>query len=463
MNKVLNKFSRYTREFKYNLKLAYPVMIGMLGHIFVQFIDNVMVGQLGTAELAAISLGNSFVFIAMSIGIGFSQAITPLIAEADGAKKDKVISSIFEHSFMICLILGLILFTIVFLNRNLLYSMNQPIEVVELASPYLFWVSFSLISIVTFQSFRQFADGLSFTKAAMYSTLLGNVINVILNFFLIFGLWIFPKLGVEGAAIGTLISRICMLIFIVVYLKLHKKLSKYIKRFFPSKVQIKRVKKIIYLGLPSALHSFFEVAFFISAVWMSGIIGKNSQAANQIALNLASMTYMVALGVGVAAMIRVGNQRGMMNFIKLREVALSTLLLIIIVDILFCIIFLIFNDYLPLLYLDPNNANNLTDVNEVIQIASRLLIIAGVFQLFDGIQAVVLGALRGMQDVNIPAFIIFLSYGLIGFPTSYFLGFYTSLSVVGIWIGLMTGLFSSSLFLFLRFNYLSKKTIRLND
>ena len=463
MNKVLNEFSRYTREFKYNLKLAYPVMIGMLGHIFVQFIDNVMVGQLGTAELAAISLGNSFVFIAMSIGIGFSQAITPLIAEADGAKKDKVISSIFEHSFMICLILGLILFTIVFLNRNLLYSMNQPIEVVELASPYLFWVSFSLITIITFQSFRQFADGLSFTKAAMYSTLLGNVINVILNFLLIFGLWIFPKLGVEGAAIGTLISRICMLTFIIVYLKLHKKLSVYINRFFPSKVQIKRVKKIIYLGLPSALHSFFEVAFFISAVWMSGIIGKNSQAANQIALNLASMTYMVALGVGVTAMIRVGNQRGMMNFIKLREVALSTLLLIIIVDILFCFIFLIFNDYLPLLYLDPNNANNLTDVNEVIQIASKLLIIAGVFQLFDGIQAVVLGALRGMQDVNIPAFIIFLSYGLIGFPTSYFLGFYTSLSVVGIWIGLMTGLFSSSLFLFLRFNYLSKKTIRLND
>tara|TARA_Y100001935_G_scaffold108032_1_gene89702 strand:- start:146 stop:1537 length:1392 start_codon:yes stop_codon:yes gene_type:complete len=462
MSIVLKGISRYTREFKYNLKLAYPVMIGMLGHTFVQFIDNIMVGQLGTAELAAISLGNSFVFIAMSIGIGFSQAITPLIAEADGAKKDNDISRIFEHSFLICLILGLILFTVVFSNRNLLYSMNQPVEVVELASPYLFWVSFSLISIVTFQSFRQFADGLSFTKAAMYSTLLGNVINVILNFFLIFGLWIFPELGVEGAAIGTLISRLCMLTFIVIYLKLHKKLSKYIKRFFPSKVQIQRVKKIIYLGLPSALHSFFEVAFFISAVWMAGIIGKNSQAANQIALNLASMTYMVALGVGVAAMIRVGNQRGMMNYIKLREVALSTLLLIIIIDIFFCLIFLIFNDYLPLLYLDPGDSKNLTDVNEVIQISSKLLIIAGVFQLFDGIQAVVLGALRGMQDVNKPALIIFLSYGLIGFPTSYFLGFYTSLSVVGIWIGLMTGLFSSSLFLFLRFNYLSKKTIRLN-
>lgn len=463
MIKVLNNFSIYTREFKYNLKLAFPVMIGMLGHTFVQFIDNIMVGQLGTAELAAISLGNSFVFIAMSIGIGFSSAITPLVAEADGAKKDDDISRIFEHSFMICLILGIVLFLSVFLNRNLLYSMNQPLEVVELASPYLFWVSMSLITIVTFQSFRQFADGLSFTRAAMYSTLVGNAINVILNFFLIFGFWIFPKLGVEGAAIGTLISRICMLTFIIFYLKLHKKLSKYIKKFFPIKVEIKRVKKILYLGLPSALHSLFEVAFFVSAVWMSGFIGKNSQAANQIALNLSSMTYMVALGVGVAAMIRVGNQRGMMNFKKLREVALSTLFLIIIIDIFFCLIFLTFNDSLPLLYLDPSNPSSFSDVSEVLKIASNLLIIAGVFQLFDGIQAVVLGALRGMQDVTKPAIIIFFSYGILGFPISYTLGFYTSLEMVGIWIGLLSGLFFSSLFLFLRFNYLSKKIIALND
>ena len=463
MIKVLNDFSKYTREFKYNLKLAFPVMIGMLGHTFVQFIDNIMVGQLGTAELAAISLGNSFVFIAMSIGIGFSSAITPLVAEADGAKKEDDVSRIFEHSFLICLILGIVLFLSVFLNRNLLYSMNQPIEVVELASPYLFWVSMSLITIVTFQSFRQFADGLSFTRAAMYSTLVGNAINVILNFFLIFGFWIFPKLGVEGAAIGTLISRICMLTFIIFYLKLHKKLSKYIKKFFPSKVEIKRVKKILYLGLPSALHSLFEVAFFVSAVWMSGFIGKNSQAANQIALNLSSMTYMVALGVGVAAMIRVGNQRGMMNFKKLREVALSTLLLIIIIDIFFCFIFLTFNDYLPLLYLDSSDPSGFNDVSEVLKIASNLLIVAGVFQLFDGIQAVVLGSLRGMQDVIKPAIIIFFSYGILGFPISYTLGFYTSLGMVGIWIGLLSGLFFSSLFLFLRFNYLSKKIITLND
>ena len=462
MSYIINKFSKYTREFNYNLKLAYPVMIGMLGHTFVQFVDNVMVGQLGTAELAAISLGNSFVFIAMSIGIGFSTAITPLIAEADGAKNKPRVIEIFEHSFLICFILGIILTAIVFLNRNLVSFMGQPIEVVELAIPYLFWVSISLIAVVNFQSFRQFADGMSITKAAMYSVLAANLINVILNYLLIFGIWKFPELGLEGAAIGTLISRFSMLIFIIFYLKLHKKLSFYIKNFFPKKIITTHIKKIIALGFPSALHSFFEVGFSICAVWMSGLTGKNAQAANQIALNLSTMTFMVALGVGVAAMIRVGNQRGRMDFKKLREVAISTFVLILFVDIIFCSIFLTFNDLLPYLYLDTSNLENISDVNEVVSIASKLLIVAGFFQVFDGLQAVVLGALRGMQDVNIPAFIIFFSYIILGLPTSYFLGFYTELSMVGIWIGLLTGLFSSSLFLFLRFNYLSKKQIKAN-
>ena len=462
MTYIINKFSKYRREFSYNLKLAYPVMIGMLGHTFVQFIDNVMVGQLGTAELAAISLGNSFVVIAMSIGIGFSTAITPLVAEADGAKNKSRVTQIFEHSFLICFILGILLCSIVFFNKNLLYSMGQSLEVVELAIPYLFWVSISLIAIVNFQSFRQFADGMSFTKAAMYSVLAANLINVILNYLLIFGIWKFPKLGLEGAAIGTLIARFSMLIFIIFYLKLHKSLSFYVKSFFPKKIITSHIKKILALGFPSALQTFFEIGFFISAVWMSGLIGKNAQAANQIALNLSTMTFMVALGVGVAAMIRVGNQRGRMDFRKLREVAISTFVLIFFVDVIFCSIFLTFNDILPHLYLDTSNLENIGDVNEVISIASKLLIVAGFFQVFDGLQAVVLGALRGMQDVNIPALIIFFSYVLLGFPTSYFLGFYTELSIVGIWIGLLTGLFSSSLLLFLRFNILSKKLIKAN-
>ncbi|MGB0254970.1 MAG: MATE family efflux transporter, partial [Flavobacteriaceae bacterium] len=189
---------QYTKEFKTNFRLAWPVMLGMLGHTLVQFIDNVMVGQLGTTELAAISLGNSFVFIAMSIGIGFSTAITPLIAEADAANQQSTSQKVLIEGLRLCTLLGIFLFTAVYFTKPLLFKMGQDASVVALAFPYLNWVAVSLIPLVIFQAFKQFSDGMALTKYSMYATLLGNVVNIILNYFLIFGVWIFPKMGIEG-------------------------------------------------------------------------------------------------------------------------------------------------------------------------------------------------------------------------------------------------------------------------
>lgn len=451
--------SGYTKEFRYNFKLAYPVIVGMLGHTFVQFIDNIMVGQLGTAELAAVSLGNSFVFVAMSLGIGFSTAITPLIAEADGSKNIFRVRKIFIHGLILCILLGLILFFAVLFFQPLLEKMGQPADVVVLARQYLFWVSLSLIPVIVFQGFRQFCDGLSFTRPAMYATLLGNVVNVCLNYFLIFGYAGFPKMGVEGAAIGTLISRIIMFISIAFYINFSRSFTAYLNNAFSFKISLKLFKKIISLGFPSALQMFFEVIFFTSAIWMSGLLGKNPQAANQIALNLSSMTFMIALGIGVTAMIRAGNQKGKKNFLELRRISISCFLLILILDIVFCLFFLLTHDLLPWLYLDGSNPSIFSDVIQVVEISSKLIIISAFFQIFDGLQAVVLGALRGVQDVNIPTIITFFAYGIIGFPISYFLGIKTSLGVVGIWIGILLGLSISALLLISRFNYLSKKFI----
>ena len=190
-------FKRYTKEFYYNINLSYPVIIGLLGHTLVQFVDNVMVGQLGTAELAAVSLGNSFFFIAMSLGIGFSTAITPLIAETDGMKNVTLGKNIFIHGLILCVFLGIILSCAVIFCKPLLFRMGQPKEVTLLAFPYLKWIGLSLIPLISFQGLKQFTEGLSFTRPAMYATLLGNIVNVILNYFLIFGFWIFPKMGVE--------------------------------------------------------------------------------------------------------------------------------------------------------------------------------------------------------------------------------------------------------------------------
>ncbi|MCB0460800.1 MAG: MATE family efflux transporter [Flavobacteriaceae bacterium] len=450
----------YTSEFAYNLKLAYPVMLGMIGHTLVGFIDNVMVGQLGTAELAAVSLGNSFIFIAMSLGIGFSTAITPLVAEADGEGNVDKGKKAFNHGLFLCTVLGILLFLMIMGARPAMYYMKQPKEVVELAMPYLSLVAFSLIPLIMFQAFKQFADGLSETKYAMYATLLANVVNVVLNYIFIFGKFGMPQLGVVGAAIGTLASRVIMLIFIALLLRSKEKFKPYVDDNFNFRRLKKAIlKKIINLGLPSSLQMFFEVAIFTVAIWLSGVLGKNPQAANQIALNLASMTFMVAIGLSVAAMIRVGNQKGLKNYVELRRIAFSIFILTIFIETVFALIFMLLNKELPKMYLDVNDVQNMADNAQVISLASKLLLVAAVFQISDGLQVVALGALRGMQDVRIPTLITFIAYWLIGFPICYFLGKEDVYGSVGIWIGLLAGLTASAVMLFWRFNYMTKKMI----
>lgn len=451
--------SDYTKEFKYNWQLAAPVMLGMLGHTFVSFIDNIMVGQLGTAELAAVSLGNSFMFIAMSLGIGFSTAITPLVAEADSANNFAKGKSAFKHGLFLCTILGIVLFLLILLAKPLMYFMKQPVEVVELAIPYLNLVAFSLIPLIIFQAFKQFSDGLSLTRYPMYATILANVINVILNYLLIFGKFGFPELGMAGAAYGTLVSRFIMLWYLWYLLKGKEKSNAFvtnIKFFVLEKLMI---NKIINLGAPSAMQMFFEVAIFTAAIWLSGLLGKNPQAANQIALNLSSMTFMVAMGIGVASMIRVGNQKGLKQFKELRRIAFSLFLLGTIFAGIFGLIFLLFHEHLPKIYVDFNDTVNFKDNMEVISIASQLLLAAAIFQISDSIQVVVLGALRGLQDVKVPTVITFISYWLIGFPVSWFLGKESMYGSFGIWCGLLAGLTSASILLYMRFNYLTKKLI----
>jgi len=454
--------SDYTKEFKYNWQLAAPVMLGMLGHTFVGFVDNIMVGQLGTAELAAVSLGNSFMFIAMSLGIGFSTAITPLVAEADAEGNFAKGKSAFKHGLFLCTSLGLFLFLLLLFAKPLMYLMKQPLEVVELAIPYLDWVAFSLVPLIVFQAFKQFSDGLSMTRYPMYATIVANVVNVVLNYVLIFGKFGFPEFGIVGAAYGTLISRVVMVVFLWWILKGHKKSRDYvtnIKIFALDKLEL---KKVINLGSPSAMQMFFEVAIFTAAIWLSGLLGKNAQAANQIALNLSSMTFMVATGLSVASMIRVGNQKGLKNYFELRRIAFSIFLLGMILAVTFGLFFFIFHQQLPKLYLDNSDVLNAVDNAEVLHIAANLLIAAAIFQISDSIQVVMLGALRGLQDVKIPTIITFISYWIVGFPISIYFGSAERYASFGIWMGLLAGLTVAAILLFIRFNYLTKRLILSN-
>lgn len=455
-------FSQYTKEFAYNIKLAYPVILGMLGHTLIGIVDNYMVGNLGSTELAAVSLGNSFIFLAMAIGIGFSTAITPLVAEADAEKNDKKIRTTFHHGLLLCTILGVSLFMITVLSKQLMYFMDQPKAVVLLAAPYIDWVAFSLIPVVMYQGYKQFADGLSLTKYSMYSIILTNVVHVFFNYVLIYGFWIFPKLGVTGAALGTVISRIMMVVFMHYLMKHNTVMKKYFKNFTFKEIKRSIIKKIVDIGIPSAMQMLFEVTLFTAAIWLCGSLGKNSQAANQIALILASSTFMVAMGLSVTAMIRVGHSKGVADYKNLIIVARSIFLLAIILETFFAFIFVVLHNFLPHLFLNMQDPAQVLDNKEIIIITSNLLLIAAIFQISDGIQVVVLGALRGLQDVKIPMYITFVAYWVVGFPISFYLGKYTDLKAVGVWIGLLAGLTSAAVFLYLRFAYLTKKLVRVH-
>jgi MATE family multidrug resistance protein len=456
-------FTKYTKEFSYNLRLAYPVILGMLGHTLIGIVDNFMVGNLGSTELAAVSLGNSFIFIGMSLGIGFSTAITPLIAEADAEKDDKKIRTTFHHGLLLCTILGIAVFILIVLSKPIMNLMNQPEAVVKLATPYIDWVAFSLIPVIIFQGYKQFADGLSQTKYSMYAIYLANVVHVFFNYVLIYGVWGFPKLGILGAGLGTVISRIMMVVFMHFLLRKNVAFKRYFKNFTLKEIKKSILKKIINLGLPSAMQMLFEVTLFTAAIWLSGSIGKNSQAANQIALTLASSTFMVAMGFSVAAMIRVSHTKGMKDYKEMITVARSIFLLAIIVEFFFGLVFVVFHNYLPHLFLNMSDPAQVLDNEAIITIASKLLLVAAVFQISDGIQVVVLGALRGLQDVKIPMYITFVAYWIVGFPISYYLGTHTDLGATGIWIGLLAGLTAAALFLYIRFARLTKKLVLENQ
>ena len=450
---------RYTGEFKTNIRLASPVILGMLGHTFVALADNIMVGQLGTAELAAVSLGNSFIFIGMSLGIGFSTAITPLVAEADGAGDIEGGKQALKHGLVLCTLIGLALFLLILLAKPLMTLMDQPPEVVILAIPYLDLVAVSLVPLVIFQAFKQFSEGLSQTKYPMYATIVANVINILLNYLLIFGALGFPKMGIIGAAIGTLTARVIMVVMLWTVLKNKKKFTPYVTGFNFRKIERKVMNKITSLGFPSALQMFFEVGIFTAAIWLSGVLGKNPQAANQIALNLSSMTFMFGMGLGVAAMIRVGNQKGRQDFPELRRIAQSIFLMTLLMEIIFAFIFLTGRFWFPTLYLDLGDLSNYADNTEVVTLAAQLLLVSAFFQISDGLQVVILGALRGLQDVKIPTAITFVAYWIIGFPLCYYLGLHTGLKSTGIWIGLLAGLTASAIMLYIRFNRMTKNLI----
>ncbi|MEJ8755496.1 MATE family efflux transporter [Pontibacter sp. H259] len=444
------KIEAYREHFSKNFTLAYPVVLSQLGHIMVSVFDSLMVGQIGTVPLAAASLGNSIFMITMVFGLGVSFSITPLIAAAEGRKNYTRISLLLLNGLLSNFILGILLFLAGYFASPYITYLNQPEEVVKLAIPYINVLFFSMVPLMIFQAFKQFAEGLSFTKQSMYITIVANVLNIVLNYLLIWGKLGFPEMGMIGAAWATFISRVVMAVMMagwVLYAKRFEIFRHFLKIRHLSFIHMYRIFK---LGLPISGQMIFEMGAFSFSAIMIGWLGTKELAAHQIAINVASVTYMMASGIGAAATIRVSNQKGFGNYRSMQMAGNSSFAMGALFMLASGLLMVAANELIPMLYIDDP---------EVIQIASTLLIIAALFQISDGVQVVGLGALRGLEDVRIPGVISLIAYWVIGLPVGYVLGFQLGFGVNGVWMGLLVGLSVAAFLLFLRFKKLSDQLV----
>ena len=433
---------------KENFHLAYPVMLSNLGHVLMGFTDNIMVGHVGATELAAAGLATVAFNVLLLFGIGVSYAITPLVAEADGKKDDRGMVETLRHGLIINVINALLLAGVVYVGKRVLYHIGQPQEVIDKSIPFLSIITFSLIPVLIFQTFKQFAEGLSNTRVAMIIMVGSNVVNVLLNYMLIYGHGGFPAMGLVGSGWATFSSRVFMALAIAGYIYFAPEFRRFRGGFVLGNYSRALFSKMLHIGVPSGAQFIFEVAAFDFSLVMMGWLGTKTQAAHQIAINLATISYMTTAGLAAAATIRVSYFLGR-NDVKNMKRAAYTLLGMALVFMSACALGFVFGrHWLPALYVDDA---------EVLRIAASLMIIAGLFQLSDGTQVVCISALRGLQDVKTPSLFIFIAYWIIGLPLGYGLAFKAGFGSSGIWLGLSIGLTLTALAMFFRLRLLMNR------
>jgi len=439
----------FKTDIKKTIHLALPMIVGQIGQLTMSVADNIMVGRVGTDTLAAAAIGNALFTLVMVLGFGISMAVTPLTAMAAGAGRDKDCGVVLRQGLIVNLLAGVLLCGVTFVGAQSIRLMNQPQTIVAPAIDYMRVLGFSMLPMMLFQSFRQFAEGVSFLKPAMVITLAANLVNIFVNWVFIYGNLGAPALGLNGAGIATFSSRIFMALCLMWVIMTAPAL----KRFDPSlryrKIDVSMMKKLLKIGIPGAFQYFFEVSAFAASSVIVGWIGIQALAAHQIALNLASISFMVAMGISGAGTIRVSNALGRGSTRDIRTAGFSATLVCAGFMAMAGLVFVLFRYSLPWLYVSDS---------EVVEMAASLLVIVAFFQISDGTQAVGLGILRGITDMKIPTLITLAAYWIIGLPSGYALAFHLNMGIYGVWYGLLISLSASALLMMLRFHIKTRQS-----
>lgn len=431
--------------------LSIPLVLTQIGHIITGMVDNIFLGRLGKTEQAAGILSNNLYIILLVFSIGMSYVLTPAVTDAHVNHNEKEKAALFKNSLFINMIVAVLLFIVLFFSSPLLGYMQQPEDVVELAIPFFDVLIFSIIPVALFFVCKQYTEGLSNTKAAMYISVIGNILNIILNYLLIYGKWGLPEMGYMGSCWATFISRVVMGVSFLFYVFNHSSVNSFAKYYREVKLNALHFWTLLKSGLASALQFTFEVAAFAIAGLLAGVFGKEQIDAHGIALSLAAFTYMFASGIGSATTIRVGNYYAMNDLPNLKLAIKMSYKAVIVTMGFMAVLFVCFNLFLPTIF---------SSDKEIILIASRLLLFAALFQLFDGTQVVAIGALRGLEDYRYPTYIAFIGYWIISLPLCYVFAFPLGYGVYGVWLALSLGLCFVAIALTIRIrNLIRLKTI----
>lgn len=440
----------YMPFYRRNLKVAFPVMITQAGQVIVQLVDNIMVGHLGAAQLAGVSFANAIIMIGLVFAIGFAQGITPLVGQYYGKGDGKSVAVALCNSAVLNAIMAAVLTLVMIAAGLMMDRMGQDPEVLGYAKEYYFIIVAGFIPMIAFFNIRFFSEGIGNTRNEMWITVGTNLINIFLNWVLIYGNLGAPELGVAGAAWATFISRVLGAVIFLIILFRVEEYRRFVRQTPPKPIKTSEIIRQLKLSLPVSLQSLLEVTAFSFAAIMVGWIGKYELAAHQIAQNLSSLSFMTATGIGAAATIRVSHQFGAGRREDAFHAGKAAVHMAVAIMVFFGLVFITFHKSIPYIYTDDPN---------VIPAAGRLIIILSLFQVFDAIQLASRSSLLGLKDINIPLIFSAISYYVICLPSAYLLGFTFGFGPEGVWTGLLLGLAVASAMFYTRFVRISKRYI----
>ena len=432
-------FSKYIEHYKANLRLALPIALSQLGYIVVQFADNAMVGAYGGDDplpLSAVSFGVMMSYVMFSLAMGISLGLTPIIGEHFARGEYRRTAHYLQSSLVAYPLLGVLFMALQLWSEPLLYKLGQPVEVVEMALPYYRLMGYSVPAIMLYGCFRQFLEGVGNTISPMIMALASNVVNIVLNWIFIYGNCGCEAMGVYGAGLATLIARWMLPVLGLAYFVIKGEYRDYLKLFSRGVNYVKDSFRLLSIGVPLAGQMLLEGSAFVVTSVMMGWFGAEALAANQVALTYGNAAFMLTIALGSAATIRASHCYGLGDKKGMRDVVVSSSHLAAVWGTTIFVLFIALRGVLPRLF---------TPSEEIIALASQMVVWVGMYQISDALQGTLIGVLRGMQDVKIIAGLSFVAYVLLNIPVGYLLAFTFGFGSTALLVGYVVGLSTAAI------------------